>query len=170
MAGPERSLESDDVNRLLDGAAKVLARTRYCWLSTQDSEQKPTIRPMGILSDEFSNPRWLLRFLADARSRKIRALCAFQRAVITVQSHTEDAFVLLEGSTDILDNPADICRHWRKGFNTYFPTNDDRKSAVFIDVKTDRMELWIRGVTPEPFGMRATVLERQANGIWELRI
>ncbi len=26
------------------------------------------------------------------------------------------------------------------------------------------MELWIRGVTPEPFGLRATVLERDASG------
>jgi hypothetical protein len=29
------------------------------------------------------------------------------------------------------------------------------------------MELWIRGVTPEPFGLRATVLERDAGG-WRL--
>ena len=26
------------------------------------------------------------------------------------------------------------------------------------------MELWIRDVTPEPFGLRATVLERDTNG------
>ena len=29
------------------------------------------------------------------------------------------------------------------------------------------MELWIRGVTPEPFGLRATVLERDHGG-WRL--
>ena len=29
------------------------------------------------------------------------------------------------------------------------------------------MELWIRDVTPEPFGLRATVLERYAEG-WRL--
>jgi hypothetical protein len=30
------------------------------------------------------------------------------------------------------------------------------------------MELWIRGVTPEPFGMRPTTLERDAGGAWRL--
>jgi hypothetical protein len=28
------------------------------------------------------------------------------------------------------------------------------------------MELWIRGVTPEPFGLLPTVLERDAGGGW----
>jgi hypothetical protein len=30
------------------------------------------------------------------------------------------------------------------------------------------MELWIRGVTPEPFGLRATALERDADGGWRV--
>jgi hypothetical protein len=30
------------------------------------------------------------------------------------------------------------------------------------------MELWIRGVTPEPFGLRATVLERRAGDGWRV--
>jgi hypothetical protein len=33
------------------------------------------------------------------------------------------------------------------------------------------MELWIRGVTPEPFGLRATVLERDdAEGGWSAAV
>jgi hypothetical protein len=28
------------------------------------------------------------------------------------------------------------------------------------------MELWIRGVTPEPFGLQATKLAREADGAW----
>ncbi len=30
------------------------------------------------------------------------------------------------------------------------------------------MELWIRGVTPEPFAMQTTVLERDGGGAWRL--
>jgi hypothetical protein len=30
------------------------------------------------------------------------------------------------------------------------------------------MELWIRGVTPEPFGLRPTILERDDGGGWRL--
>jgi hypothetical protein len=31
-----------------------------------------------------------------------------------------------------------------------------------------RMALWIRGVTPEPFGLRPTLLERETGQEWRL--
>jgi hypothetical protein len=30
------------------------------------------------------------------------------------------------------------------------------------------MELWVRGLTPEPFGLHPTTLERGADGVWRL--
>ena len=50
----------------------------------------------------------------------------------------------------------------------YFPTEQDRANAIFVEVDVERMELWIRGVTPEPFGLRATILERDAGRGWRL--
>jgi hypothetical protein len=41
-------------------------------------------------------------------------------------------------------------------------------NAAFIEVEIKRMELWIGGVTPEPFGLRPTVLERVSGGEWRL--
>jgi hypothetical protein len=37
-----------------------------------------------------------------------------------------------------------------------------------IEVEVARMELWIRGVTPEPFGPYPTILERDVEGAWRL--
>lgn len=42
-----------------------------------------------------------------------------------------------------------------------------RPCALFVEVAIERMELWIRGVTPEPFGTKPTVLEREGEG-WRL--
>ena len=53
------------------------------------------------------------------------------------------------------------------GYDVYFPSEADRASAIFVEVEVERMELWIRGVTPEPFGLRATVLARDGGG-WRL--
>ncbi len=41
-------------------------------------------------------------------------------------------------------------------------------NAIFVKVDIERMELWIRGVTPEPYGMRATILEHDAGRGWRL--
>jgi hypothetical protein len=41
---------------------------------------------------------------------------------------------------------------------------DDCAYAAFVEVAIERLELWIRGVTPEPFGMKTTVVERDGDG------
>ncbi len=168
MAGLERGTESDDVNRYLAGAAKVVAGAHYCWLSTQSAGEMPTLRPMGILADAFGSPHWLVRFLADGRSRKIKALRQFDRVAITVQNEADEAFVLLLGKALLLGDPADVRKHWRSAFKRYFPAPGESENAVFIEVHATRMELWIRRVTPEPFGVRPMVLERQSNCAWGL--
>ena len=50
----------------------------------------------------------------------------------------------------------------------YFPSEQDRANAAFVEIETERMELWIRGVTPEPFGLDTTTLERDKSGNWRL--
>ena len=60
-----------------------------------------------------------------------------------------------------------VCRRWKRGYEVYFPTEADRVHALFVEVAIERMELWIRGVTPEPFGTKPTVLEREKEG-WRL--
>ena len=59
------------------------------------------------------------------------------------------------------------CARWKAAYNAYFPSEQDRANAAFVEVDIERMELWIRGVTPEPFGLRATVLARDGGG-WRL--
>jgi len=39
---------------------------------------------------------------------------------------------------------------------------------VFVDFVVERMDLWIKGISPEPFGLSATVLVREDNGGWRL--
>ena len=53
--------------------------------------------------------------------------------------------------------------------NGYFPDEEERANAAFVEVNVERMELWIRGVTPEPFGLHTTILERDATAAWRLR-
>lgn len=166
MAGAGGGLESPEICRLLAGAAKVVASVRYCWLVLPSDDRMPTARPMGHLLDGFGDTDWSIRFLTDARSRKVSALRHSGVLAVVLQNDAEDAFVLLAGKAALLREPAEVRKHWRSAFTVYFPTEEDREHAAFVEMGTTHMELWIRGVTPEPFGMRATILERHVDGIW----
>ena len=63
-----------------------------------------------------------------------------------------DGYVIVTGTAILQDDPAVVCQRWKRGYETYFPTEADRAHALFVEVAIERMELWIRGVTPEPFG------------------
>ena len=71
------------------------------------------------------------------------------------------------GKAELHENPSETRGRWKPAYDVYFPNEADRANAIFVEVEIERMELWIRGVTPEPFGLRATVLERDAEG-WRL--
>ena len=84
------------------------------------------------------------------------------------QQNVDDAFVVLTGTATLLEQPSQVRQLWRQAYDAYFPTEADRANAAFAEVSVERMELWIRGVTPEPFGLRPTVLERGSGGAWHL--
>jgi general stress protein 26 len=74
----------------------------------------------------------------------------------------------LTGRAELHDNQAEVRERWKGAYNVYFRSEADRANAIFVEVDAQRMELWIRGVTPEPFGLQATVLERDAAGGWNV--
>ena len=71
------------------------------------------------------------------------------------------------GKAALHENASETRSRWKSAYDVYFPSETDRANAIFVEVEVERMELWIRGVTPEPFGLRATVLRRDAGG-WRL--
>jgi general stress protein 26 len=165
----ERKANPDtiDVTPLLAGAAKMMRNTRYCWLATATAAGASHLRPMGrVLNDPGEDP-WKIRFLTDRRSNKAAHMRRASEVSILFQHDPDLAFVTLIGKASLHENAAETRDRWKPGYDVYFPSEADRANAVFVEVETRRMELWIRGVTPEPFGLRATVLERDVEG-WRL--
>ena len=166
---PEAKAKSDtiDVTRLLDGAAKTMRSARYCWLATATEGGAPQVRPMGrVLNDPGEDP-WKIRFLTDGRSNKAADMRRANKVSILVQHDPDLAFVALIGRAVLHESASETRSRWKGAYDIYFPTVADKANAIFVEVGIERMELWIRGVTPEPFGLRATVLERDAEG-WRL--
>lgn len=153
------------VSRLLAGAASTIAAVRYCWLVTANGPCHA--RPMGRLQRDLQADDWRLRFVADGRSRKIRHIRDAGSATITFQDG-DDAFVVLTGTPSLRQDASEAQLLLKTSFETYFPTAEHRANATVIEIDLSRMELWIRGVTPEPFGLQPTRLERDASRGWLL--
>lgn len=157
---------SDEMTRLLDGAAKTMASMRYCWLMTT-TDDGIHARPMGRIPAEAGEAALTVRFLADGRSRKAAEIRRCGKVTAIYENQASDGYVTVIGTAVLQDDPSVVQRRWKRGYEAYFPTEADRAHALFVEVSIERMELWIRDVTPEPFGMKPTVLERNGE-CWRL--
>jgi general stress protein 26 len=122
---------------------------------------------MGRVLNDPGEDEWRIRFLTDGRSHKAADLRRESEVTILFQHDPDLAFVSLIGKAALHENASETRRRWKSAYDAYFPSETDRANAIFVEVEVERMELWIRGVTPEPFGLRATVLRRDA-GSWRL--
>jgi general stress protein 26 len=157
--------ETDRVDFYLAAAAQVVANTRYCWLATSGEAGAVSARPMGRTPQKRGED-WIFRFVTDSRTRKIDEIGLGGRVAVIVQREAEDAYVALAGEVAVRPRAREDAEHWRDGYRVYFPGPGEERHAAFLEVRVDRIELWIRGVTPEPWGQRPTVLARDAAGGW----
>ena len=147
-----------EIQALLDAAAEVVSRAPYCWLVTQSGA-----RPMGRI---LAGQDWTVHFVTDLRSHKIPEIEQHSAVQLIFQDAAKDAFVVLRGSARLRSDAASVTRLWKKSYAVYFPTEQDRANAAFVEVEIGLMRFWIRGVTPEPFGLRPVVLDREGAGTW----
>jgi general stress protein 26 len=168
MSQRENGRDDGEVSRLLAAAAKTIARVQYCWLVTEAETGGANARPMGRLMPDVDASDWTFRFVTDSRSRKASDIRRAGKVGLIFQHDQDDAFAVLSGRTALIETATEVRRLWKNGYNAYFPTEADRANASFVQVNVQRMELWIRGVTPEPFGRHTTVLERDDEGTWRL--
>jgi general stress protein 26 len=156
---------SNEVTRLLEGAARTIASVRYGWLVTEGDGIHA--RPMGRIPAEAGEAALTIRFLADGRSSKAMQIRHRGKVTAIYENQSTDGYVTVTGTAVLQDDPTVVGRRWKRHYEAYFPTEADRAHALFVDVAIERLELWIRGVTPEPFGLKPTMLEREADG-WRL--
>ena len=123
---------------------------------------------MGRTQPLDDDDEWTIRFIADGRSQKASDIRRASGVKIIFQHDPDLAFVTLIGGAALRENATEDRKLWKAAYEVHFRGEEDRPHAAFIEVGVERMELWIRGVTPEPFGLRPTKLERDAGRGWRV--
>jgi len=157
-----------DIIRLLAGAAKTVASARYCWLATTTENSGTNARPMGGLPRDPNDNDWTVRFITDGRSRKASEIRRSGKGAVIFQHDPDEAYVAVIGAAMLREDASEVRRRWKSAYNPYFPSEEDRANAALVEINAERIELWIRGVTPEPFGLHTKILERDTSGDWRL--
>lgn len=122
---------------------------------------------MGRLVRDVDVDDWVIRFITDGRSRKAAEIRRAGRATVIFQK-ADDAFVSLVGSATLREEASEVAQRLKNSYDAYFSSEQERANAALIEIDVQRMELWIRGVTPEPFGSQSATLERYERGAWRL--
>jgi general stress protein 26 len=157
-------MENAMLQELLAGAARTMSSVPYCWLLTMDDGGAVHARPMGRIPPETGEDALTVRFLTDDRSRKAAEIKRDGTVTAIFEDQANDAYVAVTGRAILQEDRSEVRHRWKRGYDVYFPSDDDRAHAAFVEVAIERLELWIRGVTPEPFGMETTVVERDGDG------
>jgi general stress protein 26 len=157
------------IQRLLQGAESVISRASHCWLMTLAQSGGVNARPMGRVTPTPSLTGWNLCFLADSRSKKTGDIHSASQVRLIFED-SDDAFVSLAGAAEVISDTAIIKRRWIAGYDSIFPSTRDKAHAVFIDIRAEELRLWLRGLTPEPFGVRSATLRRPVDGDWYMEM
>jgi general stress protein 26 len=152
------------VQEMLEGATTVIRQARFCWLVTENYDSTPAVRPMGQILEADAHLQ--VRFITDSRSRKAEEIWNNGRVQLLFSRESADAFVILAGDALVITDREAIGARWKRGYDQYFPTAEDRLHAAFIEVRPRALKLWIRGVSPEPCGFRPTVLTCSRGSEW----
>jgi general stress protein 26 len=85
---------------------------------------------------------------------------------LAYQHPSGDRYVALGGRATIIDDIAEMRTMWSADLDAHFPPGFADANMIIIEVDVDRIEVHVRGLTPEPFGAGRTLLERQSEGSW----
>ncbi len=156
------------VNRLLTAATDTMAKVADCWAATLSEDGGVNVRVVGPIPGVPGEEDWTIWFATWRSSRKAADIRRSSRLTLGYQHHPERAYVALLGKAALIEDRSEIRRRWIETWRLYFPRGPDDPDTIFVRMNVDRIELCVRGVTPEPFGSRPSVIERGDDRSWKV--
>jgi general stress protein 26 len=156
------------VDQLLVAARQTMAKVTDCWAATPSGDGAINVRVVAPLPRAEGDEDWTLWIATGRSSRKAADIRPAGRITLGYQHHPDRAYVALIGRAALVEDRLEIRRRWTEAWRLYFPRGPDSPETILVRVDVDRIELCVRGVTPEPFGSRYSAIERDRDLQWRL--
>jgi general stress protein 26 len=153
-----------DAGRLLQIARGIVDKVAMPLAITVGPKGEANARVVQTskLSDD-----WTVRFMTDRRSRKAQEIGLSGRMTLAYQCDVENAYVVLVGRANIVDDVEVKKAIWNPASSKWHPGGPTDPNVVLIDFIADCIELWssMHGVMPDPTkGLWAAALSREPDG------
>jgi general stress protein 26 len=152
--------------QFLAAARETIAAVPVCWLATRSLEGGTNARAVSSSAGPPGSDEWTRRFLVRRSSRKVAEMRAEPLVTLAFQHSAGDRYIALGGCATIIEDAAVMRTMWPNDLDAQFPRGFADANMIVIQVDIDRIEVHVRGLTPEPFGAGRTLLERQPDGSW----
>jgi general stress protein 26 len=163
---PTPKVTETDILRFLAATRETIAAVPVCWLATRSLEGGTNTRAVSSSAGPPGSDEWTRRFLVRRSSRKVAELRAAPLVTLAFQHPSGDRYIALGGSATVIDDVAEMRTMWPSDLDAHFPPGFADANMIVIQIDVDRIEVHVRGVTPEPFGAGRTLLQRQPAGAW----
>jgi len=163
---PVPKVAETEILQFLNAARETIAAVPVCWLATRSLDGGTNARAVSSSAGPPGSDEWTRRFLVRRSSRKVAEMRAAPMVTLAFQHPSGDRYIALGGRAAIIEDVAEMRTMWPHDLDTHFPPGFADANMIVIQVDVDRIEVHVRGLTPEPFGAGRTLLERQPAGSW----
>jgi general stress protein 26 len=164
---PAPKFSDAEILQFLDAARETIAAVPVCWLATRSLEGGTNARAVSSSPGPPRSDPWTRRFLVRRSSRKVAEMREAPMVTLAFQHPSGERYIALGGRATIIDDVAEMRTMWSSDLDSHFPPGFADANMIVIQVDVDRIEVHVRGLTPEPFGAGRTLLERQS-AAWRL--
>jgi general stress protein 26 len=163
---PVPKVTQTEILQFLAAARETIAAVPVCWLATRSLEGGTNARAVNSSAGSPGSDEWTRRFLVRRSSRKVAEMRAVPLVTLAFQHPSGDRYIALGGRATIVEDVAEMRTMWASDLDRHFPPGFADANMIVIQVDVDRIEVHVRGLTPEPFGAGRTLLERQSDRSW----
>ena len=163
---PVPQVTETQIFQFLTAARETIAAVPVCWLATRSLEGGTNARAVSSSAGPPGADEWTRRFLVRRSSRKVAEMRAAPLVTLAFQHPSGDRYIALVGRATIIEDVAVMRTIWSSDLDEQFPSGFADANMIVVQVNVDRIEVHVRGLTPEPFGAGRTLLERQPAGSW----
>jgi len=152
---------------VLAAARATIAQTIDCWVMTPSASGGVHARVVQPIPAAPEDEDWTISFVTSARSRKAAEIARAGCMTLGYQ-HANRDYVALDGQVTLVRDRAELAARWQEPWRVHFPRGPEDPSLALVRLAVERIEVCVRGVSPEPFGSRYLTVTRDAAGAWTI--